>query len=395
MSDETSELKEKTSRTSPGDTTLNRYFSEMMGHSLLEPQQEIDAAKEIERLEVNYWKVLLSYPPAFETVARSLNQLPEVTSEVSLMLASKNEGSWDELASALATRLRVLDVDRVFVEKADRYVQRLAGAFVEDLDIVGDVEVTEPLKRYLADVDAARRAQHEAKNRFVTANLRLVVAVARRYNSGGMPLPDLIQEGNFGLLKAVERFDYTRGYRFTTYATWWIRHAVSRALSNKGRAVRVPTEVLSLHFRVQRVTQKIAVRTGQPPSAAEIEQEAGISVEQLERLKGCDVTVPLSLDRNVTTRGDEDGGVRFIDLLESGGSTPHESLETKRWNNEVKELLKTLKPIEARILRWRFGLDDGEGLTLNEIGEKYNLSRERIRQIQEVALAKLRKLLAK
>jgi RNA polymerase primary sigma factor len=226
------------------------------------------------------------------------------------------------------------------------------------------------------------------KNRFVTANLRLVVSIARRYNRGRMPLIDLIQEGNLGLIKAVERFDHLRGYRFSTYASWWIRHAISRALADKGRAVRIPVHMLDTYNRVQRTTQQMAARLGREPSLQEVAVETGIALEKLERIQKDWAETPFSLDKPVN---DEDGR-RFIDMLEDDKIiSPLEHVMTVSWSNEVHRLLDTPSPMEARILRWRFGLDDEEELTLKEIGDKYNLSRERIRQLQEQALTKMRK----
>lgn len=387
-----------------GDSTLSRYFREMAGHRVLTPQEEVEAAKEVERLEIAYWEALLAYPPAFETVAATLERhleapLPEIAVLRRLARSNarsrtgktskKDQTKWDESVTSMSTQLRVLDSDRIFVNDADRGVHRAAGELAVERDVVADgVQLTPAFRKYLSRVERARDAQQRSKNRFVAANLRLVVSIARRYNRGRLPLIDLIQEGNIGLMKAVERFDHNRGYRFSTYASWWIRHAISRALADKGRAVRIPVHMLDTYNRVARATQAIATRTGAEPTPEELEKETGIAAEKLEKIKGYWAETPFSLDRPVN---DEDGR-KFIDFLEQENvPTPHEQLVSKAWSDEVQRLLATLSPMEARILRWRFGLDDEDELTLKEIGDKYNLSRERIRQLQEQALAKIRR----
>jgi RNA polymerase primary sigma factor len=389
-----------------GDTMLSRYFRDMATHRVLRPEEEVEAAKKVEELERRYWTALLAYPPALETVAlvveqalvaheqavpAELAELRKLASTSSAKPTKKAQERWGELCWDLACRLRELDGDRLYVEGSYVAVERLVGRFATDRDLIGEeVQLTPSFRRYVERVESARTAQKQAKNRFVAANLRLVVSIARRYNRGRMPLIDLIQEGNLGLMKAVERFDHARGYRFSTYASWWIRHAISRALADKGRAVRIPVHMLDTFNRVQKATQALSSRNGHDPSTEELSKETGIAEDKLEKMQGYWAETPFSLDRPVN---DEDGR-KFVDFLESESiASPHETLVQQAWSDEVQRLLSTLSPMEARILRWRFGLDDEEELTLKEIGDKYNLSRERIRQLQEQALGKIRKAL--
>ncbi len=384
-----------------GDTMLSLYFRDMACYRVLRREEEVAAAQEVEELERKYWLALLAYPPAFEAIHTVLEGLtpedpPEQLAELRKLAAQalssrfgkKSQEQWDMLAHPLACKLRAVDTDRLFVEGAFASVQRLAGRHSSERDLIGGaVQLTPAFRNYLACVEASRRAQKQAKNRFVLANLRLVVSIARRYHRSRMPLIDLVQEGNIGLMKAVERFDHARGYRFSTYAAWWIRHAITRALADKSRAVRLPVHMLDTVSRIQKATHAITARTGTDASSEEIGKETGIPEDKLSMILSYMAETPFSLDRPVN---DEDGS-KFVDLLESEDTpSPDDTLVRQAWSAELRRLLPTLSPMEQRILRWRFGLDDGEELTLKEIGDKYNLTRERIRQLQEQALAKIR-----
>jgi RNA polymerase primary sigma factor len=233
-------------------------------------------------------------------------------------------------------------------------------------------------------------ASQRARNEFVKANLRLVVSIARRFNYGRMPLSDLIQEGNLGLIKAVERYDYRRGYRFSTYASWWIRHAISRALADKGRAVRLPVHMLDAHHKVARTARELSAKIGRNPTSEEIAVATGLNLEKVEKVQGFLLEQSVSLDRAISEEDDR----RFVELLQDPDiKTPAERLIEHAVSKQVNDIMKHLKPIEADVLRKRFGLTGDQEQTLKQIGEAYKLSRERIRQIQEQALGKIRRAL--
>ncbi len=237
-------------------------------------------------------------------------------------------------------------------------------------------------EKYLreADVGAAARAH------LIKANTRLVVSIAKRYMGQGVPFLDLIQEGNLGLMKAVEKFDYRRGCKFSTYATWWIRQSITRALAEQGRIIRLPSHVGDRIRKVYRTAQQLEQDGGQKPTPAEIANRLGVEPSKVRWLLKVSRR-PLSLEKPVGEEEDSELG-EFIEDEES--PTPTDTVTQNLLSQKMDQVLATLSPREARILRLRFGLQDGRSYTLKEVGEKFGLTRERIRQIEREALNRLR-----
>jgi RNA polymerase primary sigma factor len=292
-------------------------------------------------------------------------------------------------ASKAAARLREIDSDRLFVDAVLGAVDRIERGY---RPLPRTVRTSKAFAEWIRRVESAARAAHDARNDFVKANLRLVISIARRFNHGRMSLADLIQEGNIGLMKAVERYDYRRGFRFSTYASWWIRHAISRALADKGREIRLPVHMIDAHPRLTKARRELTSKLQRPPTVEELAQATKMPAEKVENMRRWVLEQSISIDRPV---GDEDGRnlAEVLEDPEREDLSPTADLELVALTDEVKNLLRELRPIEADILRQRFGLETEQELTLKEIGEKYNLSRERIRQLQEQALTKMRRAL--
>ena len=276
--------------------------------------------------------------------------------------------------TALSTGLRELDIERTALREIDAYVRSVWQDQAR-------------AQAFLSRIDAARSAQRQAKSRFVASNLRLVVRLSRAYDSGMLDKADLIQEGNIGLMRAVERFDHRRGLRFSTYAAWWIRHHLNRAVADKGRLVRVPVHAADTHRRVKQAQRKHLTLHGVAPSVADLANATGLPDETIEQALQTANAMPKSLDRPLRS----DSERTLHDVLGDPEQVNAESdiIQTDR-ARELTDSLHVLTSFEAAVLRFRYGLGGDEALTLREVGEKYNLSRERIRQVQEAALTKLR-----
>lgn len=357
---------------------LRSYFADMAKADVLQPEQEQAAAKEIEALELALWCELLSAPPLHADLIAAVKAAAPRQFDVSFM--KEPLPAVDGLPE-LAKKLRAVDDGRL-----------VAAAF--DIALASKLDIS-----YRRRVSEAHRTRDEARNRFVEANLRLVISIARKFNNGRLPLADLIQEGNIGLIRAVARFEYRRGFRFSTYANWWIRHAIGRALADKGREIRLPVEIIAEQYRLRGAEQKVTAALGREPTDDELAAAFGTTPERLLSLRLWCREGHLQLDqpRPIFKSNGVDGVDHLLSdtVADPEQETAEPAADHERTLAAVRELLGTLRPIEADILRHRFNIDGAGELTFKEIGKRHGLSRQRIGQLQEAALGKLRAALEK
>jgi len=389
---------------------LDRYYRDMAAHDLLSPEQEVSLAQEIERREMAAWIELFRFRPALEQVLGLLEaNLEDAVGGLDPLkerLAAEPdcpETVVGEMTTTLAQELAVLDRQR-----------KVRGLILADLDLAGPPgsrnqpaivrpvtprrtrrRDTSPEGQWRSWLEKVRRAEHaanRAREAFITANLRLVVTIARRFRGRGLPLADLIQEGNLGLMRAVDRFDHRKGFRFSTFASWWIMASIRRAVLDKGQTVRVPIHLIETQRQVRKIRRDLTQQLGRMPTTAEIAELAKLPTEKVEEVESGLLVHAVSLDR---PQGDDDDANPleiFIDP-EAESQSPREQLLSHDEKRELEMLVGDLSPVEADVIRRRYGLDDEPEQTLQEIGNEYQRSRERIRQIEARALAKLRRAL--
>jgi RNA polymerase primary sigma factor len=368
---------------------LELHFRSMTAFRLLTREEEHALARRLEKADLSLVRGLLAAPEGRAALLDVSRALRDKETRVEDVERNPSEGLIERIESVVA-RAHSFAVKSKSRPKAHglRLHPRAVRPMVRELT---ELSARQPrnarLRRVLRGVDAARREADQVTTELVQSNLRIVVTFARRYR--GMPLVDLIQEGNLGLLRAVDKFDHRRGLRFSTYAAWWIRHALGRALADQSKMIRLPVHLTGAVQRVRRAQDRLQRETGQLPTVDELATRTGLPVEQVRRALDV-VAQPVSLETPVGTASGEGAAELGDFVVDHSAPAADDLVAENQLKIETKALLSELPEREAEIIRLRFGLNGGAQRTLEEIGVRLSLSRERARQLERDALKKLR-----
>ncbi len=345
---------------------IGRYLQEIGRTPLLSPYEEREYGKKIRENR----RILRGKVAEMAGLAEK---------NASLLSFAKNQGISEEDLRGITKKFRK-------VKKLTNLVVSLAEKTDGRLDLTEDMETFLKLRE---EVKHAHHGYEECRDKMIKANLRLVVSFAKKYTGRGVPFLDLIQEGNIGLSRAVDKFDYRKGNRFSTYASWWIRQSLSRAISDQSRTIRVPIHITELIKKVNRAHQELEQEFGRPPTTKDIAEKSGLPPEKVERAQRV-ITRSTSMDMPIG----EDEDSQLIEFIENEKAVcPFEEVNLRHLKTEIEHLIGQVKDTrERQILKLRFGTEDGWDCTLQEIGEKYGVTRERIRQIEAKVLDQLREV---